>query len=538
MVIRYRVLALLTIAGCAVPNDPGDPPREARVATAQTIEWGACPGTDYAFVPNVECATVPMPLDHEHPDGRTVPVLVARVLSGSAHPNQLWMFDGGPGGSGEEFFLGILQWFRAVMPDTDFYVPAHRGTGYSAPLACPGEGATTPLGNEMTPAEWRQCRDLVVSEWGDGLQYFNVSNAVDDFAALIDMARQPGVPVYIYGLSYGTTVGWRYLARHPHQADAIIQDSIVSPNIEFISQADAYIDPLFQEFAGLCANDALCSSKMGPHPYEHVQQIVHDLDAGHCAEAGITHARLRQFMGAALISWDLRPAAFAVPYRLERCSADDVAAAQRAMGIYFTPTDDEYGYQRALEVNISFNELWESPPPSPWLIKERVDHELASLADWTKNRADIYPSWPKYAPDTSDPAWPHTEIPMLMINGDLDGETPIDLALAARDHYHGPHQTFVIIPNATHAAGYQSPTTRPDGIPCGIDIMGSFVHDPRGALDLSCLDELEPLTFDDAIGAYVLMDSGSFWDTTPVTFPLAVTQRTATRRMLARSRIR
>ena len=528
---------LLIVAGCAEPMESVDPPRETRTAVDQTITWGACPDTDYAFVPTAECATVAMPLDHEHPDGRTVPVFVARVRSGSPHPNQLWIFDGGPGGSGEEFFLGILQWFQAVMPDTDLYVPAHRGTGNSAPLACAGEAANTPLGNEMTPAEWRDCRDTVVDEWGEGLRFFDVSNAVDDFAALIDLAREPGVPVYVYGLSYGTTVNWRYLARHPHQADAIIQDSIVSPNLEFISQSDAYIDPLFQEYAALCAEDSFCSGKMGAHPYEHVQEIVRELDAGHCAEAGVTHERLRQLMGASLIGWDIRPFSLAIPYRLERCSADDITAVQAAMALFFEPAAYEDGYQRALEVNVSFNELWESPPPPPWLIKARVDHELASLEDWTKNRADIYPSWPKYAPDTRDPAWPQTDLPMLMINGDLDGETPIDLALAARDHYHGPNQTFVIIPKATHAAGYQSPTTRPDGIPCGIDIMGSFVRDPRGPLDLSCLDDLEPFSFDNDIAAFVYMDSGSVWDTTAVTFPLVRRASTSTRMALARPRL-
>ncbi|MEO8842874.1 MAG: hypothetical protein ABI591_10650 [Kofleriaceae bacterium] len=39
--------------------------------------------------------------------------------------------------------------------------------------------------------------------------------------------------------------------------------------------------------------------------------------------------------------------------------------------------------------------------------------------------------------DHRNPDWPRIGIPMLMMNGTLDIETPLPTALVAHDHYHG-----------------------------------------------------------------------------------------------------
>jgi hypothetical protein len=38
------------------------------------------------------------------------------------------------------------------------------------------------------------------------------------------------------------------------------------------------------------------------------------------------------------------------------------------------------------------------------------------------------------------------KVPMLMVNGTLDTETPIDIPLVASTPFNGPHQTFVKLP--------------------------------------------------------------------------------------------
>jgi hypothetical protein len=103
-----------------------------------------------------------------------------------------------------------------------------------------------------------------------------------------------------------------------------------------------------------------------------------------------------------------------------------------------------------------------------------------------------------------------------MLNGTLDGETPIETALVAATHYHGPHQHFVMLPNAPHSGGYQSPTTLPDRLPCGIKIMASFVADPKAAPDTSCIASMQPVAFESAAMAAAFFGTTSVWDNDPV----------------------
>ena len=114
------------------------------------------------------------------------------------------------------------------------------------------------------------------------------------------------------------------------------------------SQADTYFDPVLRDYAALCAADPTCSLRMGADPVAKIQSVYAALDAGHCQAAGIDHATLRQILGGSLIGWHAKVFAFAVPYRLDRCTPEDVAALQSFSALWFSPYPNE-GFSRALE---------------------------------------------------------------------------------------------------------------------------------------------------------------------------------------------
>jgi pimeloyl-ACP methyl ester carboxylesterase len=504
-----RVLVMLLIAGCAIDAAGDEPIARHR---GDPLAWGPCPtDSKYVYEPTAQCATIEVPLDRAHPERGTIPQFIARLPASSGPATkQFWILDGGPGSSGEELFEGIIDWYAQAMPDVDLYVPAHRGTGRSAGLACAGEGQDTPNNDDLTPAEWVACRDQMVAEWGDGLEQFTMSNATDDLADLIERARVPGQDVILYGLSYGTDEMWRLLARHPHAADAVIQDAIVSPGVMFQSREDQYADPVFREYARMCAADPFCHEKLGDDPFSRIVSVSKAVANGHCAASGFDSERLRLVLGDLLVAWNVRVYALSIPYRLERCSEADIVALHKFLAFYFEPYDLD-GYSNALDVNISFSEIWEHPSPSPATLIARAEHQVAAI-DYGFERAAISATWPRHPADHRDPEWPRIDVPMLMLNGTLDVETPLPTAEVAALHYHGPHQTFVRLPNSPHAGGYQSPTTRPDGLPCGIDIMASFVADPRGMLDTSCIADMEPVRFDDDRFARFFFGTTSTWE--------------------------
>lgn len=477
------------------------------------IVWGPCPeNTAYTSGTVVECATIDMPLDHASPGGEQIPIFVARLRSGKAGAAQLWMIDGGPGSSGEDFFWGLTDEFAAMIPDVDIYVPAHRGTGRSAGLVCAGEAHGTPADVELSPAEWQSCIQELQGKWGAKLALFNVTGAAQDLGTLIERAREPASKVFVYGLSYGTYLGLRYLELYPEQADGVILDSIVTPGTMFISKADEYFDPVAHQYADLCKADATCNAKLGPDPWTKIQSIVAAVHGGHCAEAGFTPETLRYVLGGGMMGWYSRLMSLALLYRLDRCSPEDVTAIQTDKDIWLSPYDLD-GFSHGLEANVSFSELWESPAPSAMDLVARNDAALFSL-NWGAARADAYGAWPRYTPDEHQLSWPTTSVPVLMLNGTLDTETPFDLAKQAETSLAGPHHTFVSLPNAPHGGGYQSPTL-PDNLPCGVTIMASFVKDPKAAPDTSCIAAMKPLAFEDAKRAKVFFGTGSVWENIP-----------------------
>jgi pimeloyl-ACP methyl ester carboxylesterase len=480
----------------------------------QPVAWGPCPEeTGYTVEPGNECATIDVPLDHEDPQGETIPLFVARRLSGKAGAPQLWLLDGGPGSSGEDFFWGLVGQLAQALPDVDIYVPAHRGTGRSAGLTCAGEAHGTPRDVELSPEEWKACSEELTAKWGKKLAFFNTTSAAKDTGLVIDRVRAPDQKVFLYGLSYGTYLLWRYLALFPDQASGVIQDSIVSPGELFVSQVDQSFEPVLADYAALCKADALCSSKLGPDPMDRIAKLFTAVDGGHCAAAGFDRALLRQTLGQSLMGWRARLLGLAVAYRLERCAPEDLTALQAFKDLYYSPYDLD-GFSHGLEVNIDFSELWESPAPSAAEMKARGTSRLASI-DWGVEHADVYFYWSKYPADAYALAWPTTKLPMLMLNGTLDTETPFDTAHVAAAHYQGAHQTFVTLPGSPHGGGYQSPTTLADALPCGVKIIGSFVTAPEAAPDTSCIAAMKPVEFEDVKFAKSFFKTGSVWENVP-----------------------
>ncbi|MBZ4422492.1 alpha/beta fold hydrolase [Myxococcus sp. RHSTA-1-4] len=486
----------LLAAGVFAVMGSGGPALAGEVAEQRArapIEWSLCPES-YA---GAECATVEMPLDHHRPHGEKLPVFVARLRSGAPHAPQLWFLDGGPGGSGRMVYLGQAARLAAAMPGVDLYFPAHRGTGDSSGLTCAGELPDSPRGAELSEDEWPQCLAEVRAQWGDRLEHFNVTQAARDLGTLIERVREKDQPVFVYGLSYGTYWAWRYLELFPHQADGVIQDSVLAPGERFLSYMDAWYDDAARGYAALCGQDAACVARMGPDPWARVRAIAAKVEQGHCAEAGFTRAMLRRTLAGLFTTWRLRLFSLAIPYRLERCAPADVQALRYFASFYFEPSTDLYGFSQVLEAHIAFSELWESPAPSPATLRQRAEDALFS-PDWGLERAGISTLWPKYPASRYATEWPKVKVPLLMMNGTLDPMTRYETALVAAAHYRAPDQTFVTFPHVGHSVGFNSPTTLPGSPNCGLLVAASFVSNPHAPPDTSCLEAMQPVPFENA----------------------------------------
>lgn len=462
--------------GAPVPDASGAPP----------IAWGECP----EFFSS-ECARVELPLDWSEPDGRKIEVLVARRLAADPNAPQVWLLEGGPGASGGDFSRGVE--LTAERTGMSVYTLDHRGVGHSARLGCDDPG--------FVPAEdMASCLAAAQQTWGDGLAHFTATAAARDLGALIDRTRAPGQAAFVYGVSYGAYWAMRYLQLFPTQPAGVVLDSIPTPGVESFTRYDGDYDPVARELMDLCAADELCRSKLGDDPWLFLERLYDKLDSGYCwriLPPPGAHRTLRNLLGALLEDWYGRVYALALIYRLDRCSEADQRAITHLYERFFMP-DAERSRLRALTSpllfwHIAFAEFWEEPAPS----RAELEARIAPLF-FSKDLAlgnPLHDDWPIYPADEYVGGFPDTDVPVLILQGTLDPQTPLEVAAVAAEHFTGPHQTSVIVPGSPHGVAFQSPVRTAGADTCGLQIIWSFLADPTGTPDTGCLAELAPVPF-------------------------------------------
>jgi pimeloyl-ACP methyl ester carboxylesterase len=230
------------------------------------VTWTTCP--THA---DVECGTVPAPLDYAHPSSGTIQLAVSRIPAGSgtAADGTLLVNPGGPGESGNQILpieYPLLP--PAVRAGADVVSFDPRGTGASDPLRCGTELAAV---TSALPAPARLGQPL------PGTPVFSripaackaavpaLTDQVDTVATARDMDRirqALGVAtVSYYGLSYGTVLGTVYASLFPHRVRAMVLDGAVDMyaplSVQASEQAPAAERSLDHLLAG-CASGPSC----------------------------------------------------------------------------------------------------------------------------------------------------------------------------------------------------------------------------------------------------------------------------------------
>ncbi|NLH51175.1 MAG: lysophospholipase [Myxococcales bacterium] len=555
--VHWSIFALLLflsgLAACGAndDDDPGSGPGQAQDdddddstaddagdddddVTPPAIDWGSCP--DYIQLDatmDAECATARLPLDYEKKNSKTIPVFLYRV-SGSAATKrgQVWFLQGGPGGSGADF-AQLFQVYAAVYPDLDFYSLDHRGVGNSARLTCPQE--------EVEPFDYQGCAASLRDQWGDDLMAFSTTNAAYDVSVLIEAVRESGVPVYVYGGSYGTYWLQRLLQLSPQRIDGAILDSICSPGFTKLDEYDPHFNEIGHQIMDTCATDATCAEKLGTidaDPWTALGKVYEKIDAGDlCLALGdVDRTLLREGLGLLETDYFLRVVIPSVIYRLNRCAPKDVLALNNLLTILegkkkIITDPDKLASDYTLGTSIILAELYGDTTYAEALnfVNQAyfsVDAGLliGEIFDWGQ--------WPIYPDDGYMNRWADTDVPLLMLNGDFDPQTTLSMATPAGEHFTGSAQTFVTVPYSPHGVITGSPT--PTAIAayfendletfltstCGAQMIFDFLADPTGPVDTECLAAIPPLEFsgDSLVNQYMslaLYGTTDMWEGIP-----------------------
>ncbi|MFD2418216.1 alpha/beta hydrolase [Amycolatopsis pigmentata] len=229
-------LAVVGVAAC--DSDDDSHPAAAGPAPA-AIQWGACPapGQGETRDPRLTCATVKVPLDYGHADGKMIDVAVSRLAAADPQKRHgvLLLNPGGPALPGLDMPSTMAPTLpKPVLDSYDLIGFDPRGVEHSTPQSCglpasgvsdlfpyPAADGSNAANIEAARAEAQQCQ----TKAGNDLRYYTTANTARDLDRIREALGEPKISYW--GQSYGTYLGTVYASLFPDKTDRMILEGNV-----------------------------------------------------------------------------------------------------------------------------------------------------------------------------------------------------------------------------------------------------------------------------------------------------------------------
>lgn len=422
-VLPFRVLGLcLLLASAACATMPEDPKPSTVIACADDPAL-----TELAMT---ECHKLGVPLDYQEPDSGAISLFVRTVPALTPKRGAIVLLAGGPGESGASFYAD-LEFFQATFPEFDLIIPDHRGTGYSTKLCEPEETTGSVGGVNLVGEEWGSCFGTLYDKL-ERTQAFNLDNAARDVGSIIEGLELKG-EVYLYGVSYGTSLALAAAERSDARLSGVILDSLTPLPTDAqndLSHRSHTTNRVGQVVLQRCAEDAACP--LGENAQQVYAELLVRIDAGETISglSAVPNGDLRQFLGLLL---DVPEGRQQVPALIAAMAANDENAEQRVQEVaeiyeaFWLPL---LSYEQApMSIPLSAVMSGSEFNARKDLTSEQVAVEKLALGFTSPLPGLLVSSgFPLYEPSAQaerESALP----PMFVIQGTLDPKTPYDAAL-------------------------------------------------------------------------------------------------------------
>jgi pimeloyl-ACP methyl ester carboxylesterase len=415
---------------------------------------------------------------------------------------------GGPGEPAQIDAESIGHWWEWIarapwLRTRDLVVFDSRGVGLSEPtMGCPEladaayQAFVEPLGADQASGVWsaaaRRCHDRLAAS-GIDLASYNTAAIVEDVHSLI---TQLGYRQWnLLATSYGTRVALRFIDRWHDGTRAVVLDSVYPPNI------DAYVDggpAAAGVFAALfhdCESDKTCHAAF-PSLRKSFEQVVRraaanpitvavpDPRGGPPLEARLDDGKLIEVLFYAFYDWrrigDL-------PAIITALAAADtrplVSLARTALDNYISAAVS-HGLFLSVECHDEF-------PFNPPAAVERATAELPLYRNFALSTLPLAacPAWPVGQAAREERRAATSEVPVLLLSGELDPVTPPRWAKVASEQLtHAVRLDFRGIGHGVLAAHA-----------CAGLIVGRFLTDPARSPVDDCLLAVAPPNFQSVV---------------------------------------
>lgn len=438
-----------------------------------------------------ECGYVVVPERHANPSGTTIriPVAVRRATAPDARPDPLLLAQGGPGGDAFEVF-SLLVPNTEIAANRDIVIFNQRGTPYAEPdLSCPETSdilaemlaATAEEGERLYNEAMDACYERLQAEGVDISAYNSLENAAD----VPVIARALGYDEYnFYGVSYGTLLGLHLMRNYPEGLRSVILDSVVSTDINFISEIPESENRVLSEVFAYCESDPVCREQY-PNLEERFFALVRQYDenpvtinlvepeTGEHYETFMDGAALRSVLFQLLYVARMHAVLPKVVHDLEQ---GDTRYIESMWPLFvFDQLISEGMYYSVICAEDADIDVTQIPidtlrPEIGETARDDIQSYVETCARW---QVEQLPS------SVDDPVV--SDIPTLLLSGRFDPITPPAFATAAAAGL--SNATTLVDPTASHGVAFFNG--------CVNDIVSGFLDDPMAEPDAGCLTELE-----------------------------------------------
>ena len=486
------LLALVVLAAACTSSGP-DARDPVRFASA------TCPADVANALPelHVTCGYLTVPERHADPEGGTIGVFVARVRGAEpVPPDPLIVIGGKDIGAPVHYADDIAA--KPGRVGREVIVLEPRGAGHGRPsLACPeidafdadhvGRSIADDEVSSAFAAASTACADRLE---GDGIDpgAFTIEESAADVE---DLVMALGLQAFnVEAIGYNSKIAFELLRRSPEGLRAVYLDSAIYPDQTFFDLTVDGTRSALEAFGHECDAQPACRTLLPSITGTADEAIAALQQHPHVIEAAGMSVEV-DGMSAARAVRDLM--AFA-PGVVATEIADLAAGDRTDIAVYVASQRPScFGYRSFCRV---------TDPPVPWgevlsilchddtplVSNASADRPSPSLLGALAHHPylDACRAWPTGELELSRDPFPATDVPILLLHGDLDpySTPPERSTLATLSHAYA----YVFAGQSTNPLGRGE-----EG--CAQSVRSAFLADPSSAPDTTCLASLGVPTF-------------------------------------------
>ncbi len=476
-------LLLLLIAGCSEPS------YQAVFTETEQNLFSIRADQEYRF------GYLSVPENRSDPNSNTIqlPVFIFKSRNPNPKPDPIIYTVGGPGSS----TMPSAQYMRyyQYLDDRDFILIEQRGTQYAKPhLDCPEwalaqHQAGQPHVDESEKKELlskaaTDCRQRLTEKHID-LNGYNTNEIAADIE---DLRKALGFQHYnLLTISYSTKIAQVLLRDHPDGIRSVVMDSPLPLEVSYDEESVQNLMELVNTILSQCENDSACASTypdIKEQFFGFLRKITSEPLEVSVDDPNTGVERSFLLRGKDVFTMLLSAPPSDVPFEIHKVLNNDLSSIQYVLSERFGEPESGSGMGMRLSV-------WcaeETPFASRDMIEQQKNRypEIAGLspAVFEPELCDLWDVTP-VSEIEDEPI--RSDIPVLIINGELDNNTPPKWG----------EKLYFNLSNSYHMIfkGWGHTPTTNWGDQCAMESANAFFNNPWDQPAPDCFDETSKISF-------------------------------------------